>query len=394
MLVTVKFGRKGWEAIMYQLLKKVLFRMDPEVAHEWTIRSLQLLQRTPWIAKLLQKQWEVKHPSLSSTVAGIPFANPVGLAAGFDKHANVFPALSNLGFGFVEVGTLTPRPQAGNERPRLFRLPEDQAIINRMGFNNHGVEGAIQSFETLPRPEIPIGINLGKNKDTANEEASQDYITGLNSLYQYGDYFVINISSPNTKGLRDLQEAKALQQLLTDILQTRDHCTEQFQKKKPIFLKIAPDLTQIQLDEIIEIALRTKIDGIIATNTTLSRDGLKNQLHQQEAGGLSGRPLTTRSTQWISQIYRQTQGQIPIIGVGGIFTAEDAYAKIRAGANLVQVYTGMIYQGPAIVKQINRDLITLITKDGFTSIQNAVGVDVPLLSQPHATYHQQTGSFL
>lgn len=379
---------------MYQLLKKILFRMDPEVAHEWTVRSLKYLQQTPWLAKKLHQEWEVKHPSLSSKVAGISFANPVGLAAGFDKHANVYPALANLGFGFVEVGTLTPRPQAGNERPRLFRLPEDQAIINRMGFNNHGVEEAIQSFQTLPRPEIPIGINLGKNKDTANEDASQDYIIGLNLLYQYGDYFVINISSPNTQGLRDLQEATALEQLLTDILQTRDQCIEQFQQKKPIFLKIAPDLTQIQLNEIIEIALRTKVDGIIATNTTLSRDGLKNKWYQHETGGLSGRPLTTRSTQWISQIYHQTQGQIPIIGVGGIFTAEDAYSKIRAGANLVQVYTGMIYQGPKIVKQINKDLITLLEKDGFTSVQDAVGVHVSLLSQPHETYHQQTGSFL
>ncbi|TCP69604.1 quinone-dependent dihydroorotate dehydrogenase [Baia soyae] len=363
---------------MYPIMKKVLFRMDPEVAHEWTVRSLQTLQRMSYLAKTIQQKWEVKHPSLSSQVVGVSFPNPVGLAAGFDKHANVYPALAHLGFGFVEVGTLTPRPQSGNDRPRLFRLPEDQAIINRMGFNNHGVEDAVRSFQTLSRPTIPIGINLGKNKNTPNEQASQDYIIGLQTLYLYGDYFVINISSPNTQGLRDLQEANALKKLLTDILQTRDHCIQSHQVKKPIFLKIAPDLTEEQLTEIIEIVLHTNIDGMIATNTTLSREGLQNQVSSHETGGLSGRPLTSRSTEWISQIYRITQGKLPIIGVGGIFTAEDAYAKIRAGASLVQIYTGMIYQGPAVVKQINQGLVQLLERDGFPSVEDAVGVDVSI----------------
>ncbi|SDZ34016.1 quinone-dependent dihydroorotate dehydrogenase [Thermoactinomyces sp. DSM 45892] len=363
---------------MYPIMKKILFRMDPEVAHEWTIRSLQLLQQMPFLAKSIQQKWEVRHPSLSSQVAQHSFPNPVGLAAGFDKHANVYPALAHLGFGFVEVGTLTPRPQSGNARPRLFRLPEDQAIINRMGFNNHGVEDAVHSFQTLPRPTIPIGINLGKNKDTPNEQASQDYTIGLQTLYPYGDYFVINISSPNTQGLRDLQEAKALEKLLTDILQTRDRCIQSHQVKKPIFLKIAPDLTEEQLIEIMEIVLHTKMDGMIATNTTLSREGLLNQVSSHETGGLSGRPLTSRSTRWIAEIYRFTQGKVPIIGVGGIFTAEDAYAKIRAGASLVQVYTGMIYQGPAVVKQINQGLVKLLKRDGFASVQDAVGVDVSI----------------
>lgn len=360
--------------MIYSMFRKILFQMDPETAHDWTIRSLKIMQATPVLRKMYQQMMAVSDPRLSTALWGLTFPNPVGLAAGFDKHANVYPALAALGFGFVEVGTLTPRPQPGNPAPRLFRLPADQALINRMGFNNHGAEEAKHSFEHLPRPRIPIGINLGKNKDTPNEQASADYLSGLETLYPYGDYFVINISSPNTKGLRDLQQTDALAGLLSDILEKRNELAEKTGQHHPVLLKIAPDLSPEQLSDIVDTALNLGIDGFIATNTTLSREGLKSP-HKEEAGGLSGRPLTRRSTELIRHIYTVTRGKIPIIGVGGIFTGKDAYDKIRAGANLIQVYTGMIYRGPSIAKRINEELLPLLERDGFTSIEDAVGLD-------------------
>ncbi|MBA4496226.1 quinone-dependent dihydroorotate dehydrogenase [Paenactinomyces guangxiensis] len=359
---------------MYSSLRKILFQINPETAHEWTIRSLNIMQSNSVLKNWFQKKMTVTDSRLSTECLGLHFPNPVGLAAGFDKHAGVYPAFAALGFGFVEVGTLTPRPQPGNPSPRLFRLPPDQALINRMGFNNHGVEQAKQTFEHLPRPPIPIGINLGKNKDTPNEQASRDYLTGLKTLYGYGDYFVINISSPNTKGLRDLQQVDALGRLLTDILARRNELADQTGKHRPVLLKIAPDLSPESLSDIIKTALHLEIDGVIATNTTLSREGLQSA-RQNEAGGLSGRPLTRRSTELIRQIYAITGGKIPIIGVGGIFTGKDAYDKIRAGANLIQVYTGMIYRGPSIARLINEELLQLLEQDQLSSIREAVGLD-------------------
>lgn len=359
---------------MYSLVKKMLFRMDPEHAHELTIRGLQIFQQTPFIPKISQKIMSIENPRLNSTFWNLSFPNPVGLAAGFDKHANAYIGMAHLGFGFVEVGTLTPRPQPGNAKPRLFRLPEDQSVINRMGFNNHGAENAVHSFRKLGRPSIPIGINIGKNKDTPNEQASHDYVKALTTLYPYGDYFVINISSPNTQGLRDLQQVETLKELLVTIKTARDELHDEYTgHKPPILLKIAPDLSISQLQDIVHTTLQIGIEGIIATNTTLSREGLINQVYSNETGGLSGRPLTTPSTQFIQEIYQITQGQIPIIGVGGIFSAEDAYAKIRAGANLIQVYTGMIYEGPMICKRINQGLLDYLDQDGFDHIQDAVG---------------------
>lgn len=360
--------------MIYNFLRPFLFKMNPETAHDWTIRSLKLMQSTLGITSLYQSWMKVNDPRLSSKHWGILFPNPVGLAAGFDKHATVYPALASLGFGFVEVGTLTPRPQPGNPLPRLFRLPEDRALINRMGFNNHGVEQAKLSFKRLKKPSIPIGINLGKNKDTPNEKAASDYQMGLSTLYPYGDYFVINISSPNTQGLRDLQHVESLQQLLTDILSTRTQLVKNGQQQKPILVKLAPDLTKDALTDLIQVAQQLKIDGIIATNTTISRDHLHSK-HQQETGGLSGQPLTQLSTEFIRHIYQLTEGNLPIIGVGGIFTGADAYEKIRAGASLIQVYTGMIYQGPSITKQINQELLALLEKDNLSNIDEAVGID-------------------
>lgn len=348
--------------------------MDPEWAHEQTVHALKVMQAIPPVKSAYQKWMTVADSRLESKHWGLRFPNPVGLAAGFDKHAHVYPALASLGFGFVEVGTLTPRPQPGNASPRLFRLPEDEGLINRMGFNNHGVEEAKQTFARLPRPAIPIGINLGKNKDTPNEHAADDYQAGLEALYPYGDYFVINISSPNTQGLRDLQQADALQGLLATVLGKRNHLAEQTEKHRPILLKVAPDLSLEQLSDIVHTALGLGIDGIIATNTTLAREGLHSP-HKKETGGLSGRPLTNRSTELIRQLYSITQGKVPIIGVGGIFTGKDAFDKIRAGANLIQVYTGMIYRGPSIARLINQELLQLFEQEQISSIQEAVGLD-------------------
>ncbi|MFC7439942.1 quinone-dependent dihydroorotate dehydrogenase [Laceyella putida] len=358
---------------MYATLRRMLFNMDPEAAHEMTIKGLQLLQTLPPLSRLYQKSMAVVDPRLQTTHLGLTFPNPVGLAAGFDKHATVYPGLAALGFGFVEVGTLTPRPQSGNPKPRLFRLPEDEAVINRMGFNNHGMEQAKHAFDALPRPAIPIGINLGKNKDTPNEEAALDYQKGLETLYAYGDYFVINISSPNTVGLRDLQQAAALKELLTAVLGKRDQLAAAQGMTRPVLLKVAPDLTREQVEDIIIAALELGIDGIIATNTTLARDGLTSS-RQVETGGLSGRPLTARSTEFIHHVYQLTKGRVPIIGVGGVFNGQDAFDKIKAGANLVQVYTGMIYRGPSIAKWINQELLRLLEQEQLSSIEEAVGL--------------------
>ncbi|SDW45432.1 dihydroorotate oxidase A [Marininema mesophilum] len=360
--------------MVYPFVKNMLFKMDAEQAHEWTIKNLLRAQRIPGALSTLEGKMVVRDPRLTVKLGGLTFSNPVGLAAGFDKHAQVYPALAALGFGFVEVGTLTPQPQSGNPKPRLFRLPEDEGIINRMGFNNGGICEAANHFAELPRPAIPIGINLGKNKDTPQEDAASDYQKGLSKLYRQGDYFVINISSPNTPNLRDLQQASSLRGLLEAIMTERHQLREQTGEIRPIFLKLAPDLTKEQLKEIVLVATEQEIDGLIATNTTLSREGLKSS-HHSETGGLSGRPLAQLSTEIIHDLRRISEARLPIIGVGGIFDGKDAYEKIRAGASLVQVYTGMIYRGPAIARDINKELIQYLDNDGLQSITEAVGLD-------------------
>jgi dihydroorotate dehydrogenase len=357
---------------VYALLKKILFRLDAEVAHHLTVRSLQVAQSIPKINQFLRSYFQIHDSRLTSSCWGLSFRNPVGLAAGFDKHAEVYPGLASLGFGFIEVGTLTPLPQEGNPKPRLYRLPLDQAVINRMGFNNKGVAQAKRNLISLPRPAIPIGINLGKNKVTPNEEAVEDYLLGLETLYTLGDYFVINISSPNTKGLRDLQEVSALSELLEKLIMKRNALAIENGMRHPLLVKIAPDLEDEQLADIIQTVRNVGLDGIIATNTTLARQALYSK-HRDEEGGLSGRPLAARSTQFIHDLYRELQGSLPIIGVGGIFNGQDAYEKICAGANLVQVYTGMIYQGPGIVKKINRELLQMMAREGISSIKEMVG---------------------
>lgn len=299
--------------------------------------------------------YSTKHPKLERQLFGLKFPNPVGLAAGFDKDAQHFEDIATFGFGFVEIGTITPKGQDGNPKPRLFRLPADQGLINRMGFNNEGLDATIERLKNRPK-DLIVGGNIGKNKVTPNENATDDYVTCFNGLFPYVDYFVVNVSSPNTPNLRELQEKEPLTQLLNTLMELN----KAKDVPKPILLKIAPDLTDSQLDDIIDIVKTTGIAGLIATNTTISRDGLKTPKATVDAigmGGLSGKPVKERSTEVIRYIHQKSNEQIPIIGVGGIMTAEDALEKLEAGASLVQLYTGFIYSGPSVVKQINKAII-------------------------------------
>ena len=302
------------------------------------------------VSDFLRKHYQVEDPRLEREVFGLKFKNPVGLAAGFDKDAKLYKELSNLGFGFVEIGTLTPKPQPGNEKQRLFRLKEDQAIINRMGFNNEGVQAAVESLKS--NPGVLIGGNIGKNKVTPNEKAGEDYKICFEALYDYVDYFVVNVSSPNTPNLRELQDKAPLTELLNSLQQLNSAKP----KQKPILLKIAPDLTEAQLLDIIEIVQTTGIAGLIATNTTISREGLQSP-HKDEMGGLSGKPLKNRSTEVIRFLSEKSGNAFPIIGVGGIHSADDAVEKLKAGASLVQLYTGFIYEGPGLIKEINKKIL-------------------------------------
>ena len=360
---------------MYQLVRKYLFKQDPEEIHEKTVHALKLAQESPWGKRTLKAFYHMQDERLQTKLWGLDFPNPVGLAAGFDKNAEVYHALGALGFGFIEVGTITPQGQPGNPKPRLFRLASHKAVINRMGFNNHGSYLVAKNLVDYAYSDIPIGINIGKNKVTPNEEAAQDYSKCLDLLYPYGHYFVINISSPNTPNLRDLQETQSLRVLIRAVREKAAEMEARGVKRKPILLKVAPDMADEQMHDVVHAAVEEGIAGIIATNTTLSRDAVQDHPHAGEAGGLSGRPLTERSTAWVKEIYQEVGAKVPIVGVGGIFTGEDAYEKIRAGASLVQVYTGMIYQGPGIAKQINKKLLQLMARDGFTHISQAVGAD-------------------
>jgi len=339
---------------MYKLLiRPILFCFDPEQVHHFTFSLIRFLNKIPGFGKLFQWIYEVKNPKLESEVFGLKFKNPVGLAAGFDKDAKLYQELSNFGFGFIEIGTLTPKPQEGNPKKRLFRLKEDSAIINRMGFNNGGV---IEAVERLKKNNgVLIGGNIGKNKNTPNEDATSDYIICFEALFPHVDYFVVNVSSPNTPNLRALQDKEPL----TYLLQTLQNLNVSKPKQKPILLKIAPDLTDEQLLDIIDIISETKIAGVIATNTTLSREGLQAE-NKSEMGGLSGKPLTNRSTEVIRFLSEKSNKSFPIIGVGGIHTADDAIEKLNAGASLVQLYTGFIYEGPALIKEINKRILRSI----------------------------------
>ncbi len=342
---------------MYRLIKPIFFKFDPENVHHFVVKRLKWFNDYfPFGKNILRASFDYSVKGLEREVFGVKFKNPVGLAAGFDKNGEYIEALSNLGFGFIEVGTVTPLPQPGNDKPRMFRLQEDEAIINRMGFNNKGVDVMAERLRLLKdaSPEIIIGGNIGKNKNTPNEDAVSDYIKCFDALFDVVDYFVVNVSSPNTPGLRALQEKEPLK-LLLNTLQQRNFKND---IARPILLKIAPDLTNEQLDDIVEIVQETKIAGVIASNTTIDRsnltttDPLKNEM-----GGLSGRPLTQRSTEVIRYLSEKSNRSFPIIGVGGIHSPQDAKDKIAAGASLVQLYTGFIYQGPELVKRICKALV-------------------------------------
>ncbi len=349
-------GRGGRGVRAYQLLKPLLFLLPPERAHYFTVGLLKFVLALPLVGAAFRRTHRVDDPWLEREAMGLRFPNPVGLAAGFDKDGKAFRAMAALGFGFVELGTVTPRPQAGNPQPRLFRLPPDEALINRMGFNNEGVDALVERLKG-PRPEnLVIGGNIGKNKDTPNERAEEDYLYGFEHLFPYVDYFVVNVSSPNTPNLRALQAKEPLTRLLT-ALQKKNRAKE---APKPILLKIAPDLNEGQLDDILDIVQTTGLDGIIATNTTISRDGLRENPARLEAigaGGLSGKPLRKRATEVIRYLTEKTGGKLFIIGVGGIASPADALEKLKAGATLVQIYSGLVYEGPALVRDINQAIL-------------------------------------
>ncbi|HEX9242246.1 MAG TPA: quinone-dependent dihydroorotate dehydrogenase [Anaeromyxobacter sp.] len=354
--------------MLWPALRFLLFRLDPEAAHRLAHRLLRRV--TPERAR---RRRPIPPPSLEVNVLGLRFDSPVGLAAGFDKGDVAVAGLFALGFSHVEIGTITPRPQPGNDKPRLFRLPEHRALVNRMGFNNEGAEACAARLAALP-PQArlgPVGINVGKNKVTPNEQAEADYLACIDRLHPYADYVVVNISSPNTPGLRALQERSALDRLLRA-------CVARLAERapgKPLLVKLAPDLAPEALDEAVDVAIEAGAAGIIATNTTLSRAGVEGHPCAKEQGGLSGAPLERRATEAVRRCAVRAKGRIPIVGAGGVMSAEDAYAKIRAGASLVQVYTGLVYGGPAFVRNVNEGLARLLARDGFTRVADAVGAD-------------------
>lgn len=341
---------------MYKaLIRPILFLVDPEKIHHFVFSLLRLTGKIPGFKIMFRTIFSYQDPKLERQFFGVRFKNPIGLAAGLDKDARLIDEMACLGFGFIEIGTLTPLPQPGNDKPRLFRLPDDQALINRMGFNNKGVRLAVEQLKRR-KSGIIVGGNIGKNKNTPNEKALDDYAYCFETLYDYVDYFVVNVSSPNTPGLRELQEKEPLRNLLSYI---KDLSLAK-SKPKPVLLKIAPDLSLDQLNDIVEILKVTKTDGVIATNTTTSRAGLttgKSEVDEMGGGGLSGKPLSARSTEVIVYLREKLGANYPIIGVGGIMTPEDALEKLKAGADLIQLYTGFIYEGPGVVKRISKAIL-------------------------------------
>ncbi|MDX2027438.1 MAG: quinone-dependent dihydroorotate dehydrogenase [Alphaproteobacteria bacterium] len=361
------FAEGQWREINpYRLLRPLLFRMEPEAAHKLSITILQ--------KRLIPKSKQKDAPSLRVKIAGLDFANPVGLAAGYDKQCEVIDEILDLGFGFTELGSITPQPQPGNPQPRIFRIPEAEALINRFGFNSDGISQCRRRVvarhdATVGSRRGIVGVNLGKNKDS--EDTGADYVLGVKSFAPYADYLAVNVSSPNTPGLRDLQGREQLAHLLQQVMAARDAGVQ----KPPVFVKIAPDLTEEQQTDIAEVVLASGVQGMIVANTTVTRPASVPPHLAQEAGGLSGRPLFGASTRLLARMYKLTEGKIPLIGCGGVFSGADAYAKIRAGASLVQVYTALVYEGPFLPRRIKRELAALLERDGFASVSEAIGAD-------------------
>jgi len=357
---------------LYRCLRPLLFALDAERAHRLTCVSVAALANLPGGLAGISACARFEHPALAVDAFGLRFQNPVGLAAGFDKDGKLAQPLAALGFGFLELGTVTPRPQPGNPRPRLFRLPQDRAIVNRMGFNNAGAPALAEELGKLRRRPVPLGINLGKNRDTPLERAGDDYVAALRAVYTVADYAVVNVSSPNTPGLRGLQQGAELRALLTQVWAERERQGRETGRWVPLLVKFAPDLDAAQLEAGAQAALDAGADGFIASNTTLSREGLRSP-GRREAGGLSGRPLFPLALETLRRLSGTVRGRVPLIGVGGIASAEHAYAFVRAGASLVQLYTGLVYMGPGVVREIKRGLVHLLERDGFATIAEAVG---------------------
>ena len=362
--------------IFESILRPLLFRLPAETAHEFGLEALKIGLGTRFARDFVKKRFDTGSAN-SVEKFGLRFKNPVGIAAGFDKNGKVVNQLASLGFGFVEVGTVTFDPQEGNQKPRLFRLPEDHALINRLGFNNEGTARVVERLRKLRR-ECVLGVNIGKNKNVSNEDAVENYLKSFDLAFEVADYIAVNVSSPNTPNLRELQRADNLEELLGSLQQRNKELTsatksgDSYNKSlKPLLVKIAPDLTDDEIPMIVEIAQKFKLSGIIATNTTISRENLRSSL--DEAGGLSGAPLRKRSNEVISKIYRSSNGELPVIGVGGVFTAEDAFDKIASGACLIQAYTGFVYKGPAFAREINSGLNRILSEKGFSDIEAAIG---------------------
>ena len=358
------------------LIRPLLFRKDPEESHELI---LALLAKSERFSGILEKIYSVGDPRLKVKVGPLTFPNPVGLAGGFDKNAVAPRTIASFGFGFMEIGAITAQAQPGNPKPRLYRLPEDDALINRLGFNNEGATAIAAKLDALRArgclPKIPLGMNIGRTKIVETKDAVADFLACFERLYRYGDFFTLNVSSPNTPNLRELQEKSLLHDLLSSVQGKNRELAERAKiEAKPVFVKIAPDMEFSQVDEIIEVVERAQLTGIVATNATaFMRETLKSP-KGQEPGGLSGRPITAKDTAFVSHVYKSTRGRLPIIGVGGIFTAEDAYEKIKSGASAVQIYTGWIYEGPGAVKRINLGLTRLLKQDGLSHISEAIGM--------------------
>jgi dihydroorotate dehydrogenase len=341
----------------YPFLRRLLFLLDPEHAHQLTLRLVSLAGCLPPVQYFLKQMFTYSSPDLKVRVFGLDFPNPLGLAAGYDKDGVGMHGLACLGFGHIELGTVTPLPQQGNPRPRIFRLPEDRALINRMGFPNDGANALLRRLKRQRPKDVILGINIGKGSSTPLEDAAQDYLEMMNTFYTYADYLVVNVSSPNTIGLRRLQAREHLEGLLQALIKERERLTSMMGLHVPILIKLAPDLNDVELQDAIQVILGSGLDGVIATNTTTARDGLRSPL-RSEVGGLSGSPLRARAREVVAQISRLTDGKLPIIGVGGIFEAQDAKQLMQAGASLIQLYTGLVYRGPGVVKQILMQLAT------------------------------------
>ena len=379
---------------LYRQLRPLLFAGDAEKVHERMLTSVEFISKIPGFLPLLRSLFLEENPLLRSQLFDKTLNNPIGLAAGFDKDGRIHPALFALGFGFVEIGTVTPRPQEGNPRPRLFRLKEDHAVINRMGFNNQGAwkmaERLVANTLKIKSADADIfelsedypaniasgmlGINIGKNKDTSLEKATDDYVSALSTLHPFAEYFTLNISSPNTEDLRNLQEKEALRILLDSVCARRDELDRNHSRNTPLLVKLAPDLDGDALENSVHVIQEFSIQGVIATNTTVERPELKSK-NRTETGGLSGKPLQKRSTAMIRTLFAELGADIPIIGVGGIFNGADAYEKIRAGAAAVQIYTALIYEGPGLVRKVKEELANLLESDGYKSVSEAVGAD-------------------